>query len=131
MKNKGFTVELITGVVEDTMRVPFIDDHGGDAYQNVDVRVRWEYPTKAITANPLHSAYVESEIRYNTYARVSGRWQLLTEQNFRKQMGAATEKIIKRAEELAKASMKERNLREGRIPQPTIIPDFLDRARSI
>lgn len=131
MNTKKFKVELIAGVVEDIVRVPYIDEDGGEAFQNVDIRVRWEYPTKVCTPNPRHSVYLESEIRYLTYSRVNGKWTLLTEQNFRKQMGAATEKVLKRAEEMAKTSMRERNLREGRLPEPTVIPDFLDRARSI
>ncbi len=126
MKTKGFKIELVTGTVSDSVTVPYVDEHGGEAQQNTDVYVRWEYATK-----PIGTAYSSHEVKYNTYSRVNGKWTLLTEQNFRKQMGAATDKILKRAEELAKKSMHERNLREKRIPEPTVIPDFLDRARSI
>lgn len=127
MKMKQFKTQRVTGIVEDTIDVPVIDEFGGDAQQQVDVRVEWSYATKS-----MHSgAYMSSELQYITYARNNGLWAVILDLNFRKQLAMATNSPLRRAEELAKASMRERNLREGRILQPTVIPDFLDRARSI
>ena len=121
-----FQSRRILGKVTDKILVPIIDDMGGESIREVEAYIEWSYATKSLNSG----AYMDSHISYVTYTRVNGKWQVVSDLSFRKQLAGPTEKLQKMAEEQAQTSIRDRNLREGRIPKPSVIPDFGDWMRS-